>query len=447
MTRNLRCFAATWLLSTILIPLKSVAQQSGPEVNRFLTSGTLNIILANKNGFVIGTDSRMSGDEPFPCAGRAQLHCDNSQKLFRTTPHSAFAIAGFAVGGGNTPLDLALAPVLRRGFGPNGLPRDENSDAIAHSLEIILEDALTDVAAICDPSTPSTALSVTVILARINDKQVPVLQQLQLTEAWTPMGPLKVLAPQYSSRLTPEVTVTKFFGASVGIKFVAEAILKGVYKSDDPLIRDYYRRRKMGQLDDMGLNEMSALAHVILRETEKFTEFVGGGDQMSEFASGDDATFHLPTGLTNDTQTTPTVTRWEGLECISTQTPFCGNAPVSFSRNPAQMAGAVRFAKLFIASEFRDIPVALDGNLFIGDSFEGVTLKWNGGSFFSYRNTFKDCVLELTSNAREHLHPELSTCRIVRNSVVDLPPGTIGLPSRPWFGLPGSFGISRDLGP
>ena len=196
MTRNLRRFAATWLLSTILIPLKSVAQQSGPEVNRFLTSGTLNIIIANKNGFVIGTDSRMSGDDPFPCAGRAQLHCDNSQKLFRTTPHSAFAIAGFAVGGGNSPLDLALAPVLRRGFGPNGLPRDENSDTIAHSLEIILEDALTDVAAICDPSTPSTALSVTVTLARINDKQVPVLQQLQLTEAWTPMGPLKVLAPQ-----------------------------------------------------------------------------------------------------------------------------------------------------------------------------------------------------------------------------------------------------------
>jgi hypothetical protein len=195
------------------------------------------------------------------------------------------------------------------------------------------------------------------------------------------------------------------------------------------------------------LVKMSALVHVILRETEKSTELVGGGDQIGGFPSRGDATFQLPTGLTNETQATPSVTRWEGLECINTQTPTCGNAAFSFSRNPAQLPAAVRFAKLFMASEFRDIPVALDGNLFIGDSFEGVTLKWNGGSFFSYRNTFKDCVLELTSKAPEHLHPELSTCRIVRNAVVDLPRGTIGLPSTPWYGPPGSFGIPRDLEP
>jgi hypothetical protein len=447
MRRTLKPFAVILLINATLVPLRVIAQQSEPEANATLASGTLNIILANKNGFVIATDSRMSADAPFQCEGRSQLYCDNSQKLFRTTSHSAMAIAGFAVGRWNTPLDLALAPVLRRTFGPNGLAIDEKSDAVPQIVETTLEDALIGMAAIHDPRTPSQNLSVTVTFARFDHNHVPVLQQMLLVEAWRPMGPLQVPAPQYSSHLTSAVQVTKFFPVAVGISCVADAILAGIYKSDDPLIQDYYRRRTNRQLDDMALNDMSALARVILRETRKFTDYVGGDDQIAQFPAGGSATFHLPNELPTETQTIPRVMRWEGLLCTSTQTPPCGNPPMSFSLNSAQPKGEVRFTKFLLASQFKNVPVALDDNLFVADSFDGVTLKWNGSTFFSYRNTFNDCVLETTMDAQVSRYPELATCRLVRKTVIELPPDTVGLHLQTFPGPSGSFSLPRDMRP
>lgn len=446
MPKTLNRFAGMLLLSAVLMPLKGAAQQLEPETSATNASGTLNIILANKNGFVIATDSRMSSDTPFPCKGRSQLYCDNSQKLFRTTSHSAMAIAGFAVGRSNTPLDLTVASVLRRIFGANGLVGDEASDVIPQIVEARLQDALIGVAATHDPSTPPPNLSVKATFARFDQNHVPVLQQMLLSEAWTSMGPLQQLVPQYSSTLTPPMPTTRFVPVTVGISFVADAILAGIYKSDDPLIQGYYRRLKSRQLDAMPLNEMSALALVILRETRKLTDYVGGDDQIAVFPLHGDPSFHLPDELSTEMQAIPRVMRWEGLLCTNTQTPPCGNAPLSFSVNPEQPAGEVRFTKFLLASEFKNIPVALDNNLFVADSFEGVTLKWNGGPFFSYRNTFKDCVLELTVSAQEYRHPELAACRVVRKSVIDLPPSTVGLPLQPMGTNPGSV-VLRALQP
>ena len=99
-----------------------------------------------------------------------------------------------------------------------------------------------------------------------------------------------------------------------------------------------------------------------------------------------------------------------------------------------------------MASEFKNVSIALDNNLLVADSFDGVTLKWNGGAFFSYRNTFSNCVLELTMNAQESLHPELRACRLQRKSFVDLAPDTIGLPMQSLAG-PGYLAIPWGIQP
>src|SRR5208282_4676766 len=71
-----------------------------------IASGTLNLILANQNGFVVAADSRMSAPGPFRCTDGTQakqgpetgfFYCDDSQKLFRTGTRSAMVISGFAV--------------------------------------------------------------------------------------------------------------------------------------------------------------------------------------------------------------------------------------------------------------------------------------------------------------------------------------------------------------
>src|SRR5271170_2628571 len=99
-------------LAILVMPAQVAAQQENSQSNPVMASGTLNLVLANKNGFVVAADSRMSSDHPFLCEGKRQLYCDNSQKLFRTTPNSAMVIAGFAVGQFKSPLDLAVASVI-----------------------------------------------------------------------------------------------------------------------------------------------------------------------------------------------------------------------------------------------------------------------------------------------------------------------------------------------
>jgi hypothetical protein len=107
------------------------------------------------------------------------------------------------------------------------------------------------------------------------------------------------------------------------------------------------------------------------------------------------------------------------------------------------------FTKLLMASEFKDISVALDSNLFIADSFDGVTFKWRGGPFFSYRNTFRNCILELPRDAQvaPYPYPELAACRLERKDFVKFTQDTVGLPAQGPPNPPGVFTIPRGFGP
>jgi hypothetical protein len=153
--------------------------------NTEIASGTLNLVLANKNGFVIAADSRMSSVTPFFCRGQSQTHCDDSQKLFRTGPKSALVIAGFAVGGNNSPLDLAIASVLRKRFG-NGLESDIHVPDIVNGLANQLEMALENISEVAGPNNPPSPLWVT--FARVNENHIPVLRQYVFTGSWKLMS-------------------------------------------------------------------------------------------------------------------------------------------------------------------------------------------------------------------------------------------------------------------
>ena len=128
---------ATLFQTLMLMQGFALAQQPESNAGSISTSGTLNILFANKNGFVIAADSRMSGKVPFQCAvtGTLQLHCDNSQKLFRTSPKSALVIAGFAIDGQNSPLNLAIASVLLRQFGPHGMDNDDHAQFVPDQIK------------------------------------------------------------------------------------------------------------------------------------------------------------------------------------------------------------------------------------------------------------------------------------------------------------------------
>ena len=392
----------------------------------------------------------MTFDQLQRCRGVVQKYCDNSQKLFRTSPSSAVALAGYAFGRAQapSPLDLEVAPVLLRIFGDSGLPIIDNEvSVIPELLWTALSDALTGVASLYDPRTSPEQLSVIVLFARFDENRIPVLQKVSIRESWVTMGPKGALAPRYDLAPMPATIAREFRYLTAGINEVAESILQGRYQSTDAVIQHYYERLRDNTREDMPVAEMTELAHAILRETKRSSNFVGGDDQIGEFPSAGTVNFYVAPDIPKFTGTVSRLMRWEGPSCSGEHTPPCGNPPLSFSVSRAQRPGPVHFIKFLLASNFENVAVILDSNLFIADAFENVTLKWNGDPFTMYRNSFKNCVLELAPGAPEPPYAELRSCRLERKARLEVPPDTIGLPIETFNGPNGSFGLPRGLRP
>ena len=85
--------------------------------------------------------------------------------------------------------------------------------------------------------------------------------------------------------------------------------------------------------------------------------------------------------------------------------------------------------KLFLACGFKDVPVALDDNYFVGGQFDGVTFEYAGGKPpFTLRNTYNNCSVELPEGVVID-NPEISShCRLIRTRKVSLDQNTVGSP-------------------
>jgi hypothetical protein len=419
------------MLAVVFIPLARVAitQSGSPEVKPVLVSGTLNLILANRNGFVIAADSRQSSDKAFSCEGKIQTFCDNSQKLFRTGPAAAMVIAGFAVGQSQTPFDIAIASLLRKRFGTQGLSDGRGDPAIASGwAQGALDQSLMGFASLYDPASVSASdLELTVTFAGIDKDGTPTVRQLIFTPTWRPSGPLKVLIPEYHV-VVGEQKVTRFLADSEGIKCVADAILGGVYKSHDPIIQSYYLQLRTRVRDNMSLVQMQNLAKAILRETKNFTPLVGGEDQIGVFPVKGDVQWHLPPNLPLQTQLSPSFILVKGVLCTNAEPKCTGgdNGLIFFQdfQHPLDEPPT----RFFLSSQFKNIDIAIDNNYFVKNSFEAVTFKWRGGRFpFMRGNSYTECTLELPERKSLPQDSELAgKCIVIKKPDVVVDPATVG---------------------
>jgi hypothetical protein len=436
-----RCLEANLLvLVFILLGQPTWPRQVVKKSESSVTSGTLNLLLANKNGFVIAADSRVSSEVPFLCpdTSQLQLHCDNSQKLFRTSPNSAVVIAGFAVGGRNSPLNLAIASVLLKKFGPHGLANDDQAKFAPDQIKNMLSQALRNVAALRFPFDPQhfdpQILDVT--FARVDRSSGPAVRVLEFRETLKLSAPLQVYVPEFEIvQDTGEVPIKTFVSVSLGLPYVAQAILAGYWKSTDPVILDYYQKKKNGQRDSMPLAEMRKLTVAILHETGRYVTGVGGEDQIGVFpAAGDSAEeFTLPKNLPSEAQSIPHVLGSVGLDCSAT--PPC-NGAISFTIDPTQPYSP--YQNFYLASRFRGLQIALENNIFIGNNFDGVTFLYHGGNPYLLHNAVTNCTLEVPQAMPVPNIPDLQVCRIVKKAVVGYSLDTFGA-RRVWDVGPGIF--------
>jgi hypothetical protein len=417
------------LASTLNIPTFA-AQGTKDGVKPPLASGTLDLVLGNKNGFVIAADSRRSSDSQLLCNGQLSLQCDDSQKLFRTGSKSAMVIAGFATGRYIELPELSIASMLRRRFGETGLPDEEGTPEFARGWAAeSLGQALVASASFYDEGTPPNKLEFIAYFVGFDKSGSPLIRAVQFWPTWKVTNIPNVKIPVYEVT-NVGLTVTKFVAQSAGIGCIADLVIQGLYKSDDPTINAYYQRLKNNQLDDMPLAEMRALAETILHETEKFTDYVGGPDQIAMIpANGEPQWPHVK--LPSSTQLSPNFMLWtEGFLSPKSSPEYRKPGLTFFADYQHPLKDAL--SEFFLATQFKGIPVIIDGNTFMRTRFDDVTLKWSGGNFFMFDNRFTHCVLELPEGKNPPANSQLQTsgCTLVHKKEVTVDPAMVGSPKK-----------------
>jgi len=396
----------------------SLAQGADPSESPQI--GTLNLLLANRDGFVIAADSR-----------RTQLsdgrHWDDSQKLFRVGPSSALAIAGFASWAAQgSPLDVQVASLLREEFsdrvwtsGKRPITALPNMIKVNVGYELELFGA---ISATNRPSPPPEQLDFQVLAAGLAGGKVQIVR-IHFKPRVELFGPFDLATPFYDMQSTSS-TAESFVALSGGIDGIARGILDGSIDTSDERILSYYRARSTGQLDDLSLDSIQHLAEAILESTERASEFVGGPNQIGVFPKKGPIKWILPTLATEHTRLRSTFLH-EGF----TYTHGGLMTPLEYSRAHGKRMVArfgvsllqpfdEPFTQVFVSNWFRDVPVSLDGNAFAGNYFRNVTFKYQGGSFYFAANTLAGCKLEVPLGTS--IPPFLRVCKVKVEESVDL---------------------------
>jgi hypothetical protein len=416
-------------LIPIMLSCCLCAAQAGTDRDQpSIQTGTLNVVLANRNGVVIATDSRRSSQKPFDCHGGQQTFCDDSQKLFKTGATSALAIAGFASGGwpgvSGTPLNVEVSSILRRRFGSSGIPDQRGSvQAVVWYAEAEFVQLLPGLAGVFDPGTARN-LSFFATIAGI-ENGLPKVAQVCLEPRSQAVGRENLVLyfdakPNCRIGGKPgSVTVEHFIPpVLVGCPECTEIpsqIVSARFATNDPAILAYYSSVKTKNLDNFTTAQMEDLARAMLRKAAVHTDMIGGDPQVIVFPIKGEPSVSMPLLPSNQTFVPNTVLN---TACMYSHD-FPDGTPLPGSRQSMTFEGKnwteAPTSQYFLADEFENVMVTLDNNYFVGDSFNSVTFNYFGSKQRSERFNQPPFVI---------LRPKFigNTCKVALAKGVDLPP-------------------------
>jgi hypothetical protein len=253
----------------------SAAAQTPPASTDFPhTSGSLNLVLANKNGFVIAADSRGTQH-----TRDGDLYRDEYQKLFRTGPRSALAIAGLLAGGAK-PFELeTIARILRR-FGPAGLNDGRGEVGMVHDwLELEFSHQLQRLAAVWAtfPDFGEQDLRLIATVVGFDAEANVIVDQVQFVPDGLLMGNIPAIKPVS----LPKIVVRDFDWRAAGMPSIAADILHGRLIVPTSAVADYLERMKEKRLASASLEELRRLTEVVFQQTMSHEPRVGGPIQMA----------------------------------------------------------------------------------------------------------------------------------------------------------------------
>ncbi|PYT33630.1 MAG: hypothetical protein DMG58_06840 [Acidobacteria bacterium] len=360
------------------------------------TSGSLNLVLANKNGFVIAADSRGTHRTSTGVSYR-----DEYQKLFRTGPRSALAIAGL-LAGGTEPFQLeTIARILRR-FGPAGLS-DGRGDAemVAGWLELEFSYHLQSLAAVLTAlKYPGLDLRLIATVAGFDAEGNVIVEQAQFVPDGLLFGDIPRIKPTVI-----KTVIHDFDWRDAGAPSVAEDILRGHFAIPIRSVVDYLEARKENRLGSVSLDQLRSLTDVVFQETMKRERGVGGSVQIALIPRDGNG-------------------QWNLMSNQPLRTTLGGSGLVIGATNPF-MTADWRVNYTFVQNRFHDVAVPLDENDYYGNVFERCTLLYSGGTRISYgANTESACAVEIAPGVK-HIPPIVDDlkrrCQTARDSTPKRP--------------------------
>ena len=324
-----------------------------------LDSGTLTVVLANKNGFVIASDSRRSGPDG---------HSDDSQKIFRLGPRSAMAIAGFA---SNTREPFATdvsAAIL------DALPKENEltiSDWIEHDLVWRLQ-VLWLIAGV--ERIPPQKLNFYVTVASIGQDAIPQISQMAF-QATQKLG-----GWEYGRPVTSAVKAGSFQYAASGVTTLVDQVMSGRYSGSNPELKDFASALEHKQQDALPVLQMAQAARAFINETSILYSTVGGPIQRGSFQVNGGATWELP--------------------ALPQRRPFLGSVQVYASNTqeggspaPPSDGKPGELVRIVNNGDYSNCHAIVDGNVYVKNHFSNCRIETKNLSPLYWRgNSCSSCV-------------------------------------------------------
>jgi hypothetical protein len=360
------------LLLALFISSPAICQNPSDRLDR----GTLNVVLANKNGFVMAADSRRSS--------QCQRWSDDSQKVFQMAPKEAIAIAGFASYWSGTPYSTEVAAVMREHF--DSRHGDTDRGFFAESwLDVQLLPDIQALAAIGQAlqsqpwqrvrGVPPDDFTFIATLAGLGLDGVPHIKQVRFIPTTIKFGPLGNTYYEYEKEVN-DVSAEHFRYVTAGIDVWAIRILNGVEQDANPAIVKYLFALAHGTRDDLSLDDMEAVTRRLLAVTAANTTCVGGSDQIAVVPAAGQARWLLISPDPDRRQLLRGSRFALGLT-------YDGIRPDREPGliHPDNILQDRNWTRVFANTRFNESKVWLDGNFFIGNLFRNPTFFWNGGVF------------------------------------------------------------------
>jgi 20S proteasome alpha/beta subunit len=325
---------------------------------RGVARGTINVFLANRNGMVVLTDSRLTD------MGTMQPLPDPCQKLFQLDPWTVATFAGFA----SEPLRMdpevasATADLIRDYAVSLSAHRDRRLSPREKlvQLSFILQKQLELITAINGDQPSGRNYDLEITVAGYDRDGVAKIEQVDLG--------LRSVTPFYAVSVSgqrEQVVGSRLSYSIRGIEDVAQDVLDSPTKYPaEPAVVRYVLSQEAGGTA-LTLEEMESLARFLARKTGSVRAGVGGPEQMAVLESGTIKRLELPAFPPSKPRSSvPFLIIWEEI--------IDGNVGP-----PISAVGSRTL--LFINNTVRREEVILDDGYFFGNAFSDCSLRYNNG--------------------------------------------------------------------